>query len=356
MTIADAEASARDFAVNTLRYTVGDYSVTNRPPIWRSGLQSFMYIYNTFPTTSIQLFSRLPRKGQAQMLAALWVMGGIAAFPFAEDLEDIIDTIAQALGFRMGSIRVEIAKVIDEIAPGASPYFMRGVVNARFGGNLADRISLGDFVPGTGILLAGADKFKAGMDILGPSASMLEGAAVFGTRLAQATFTDRVTFNDAFREAPATMVRAFGDAYSYAQSGAVVDKRGYVVSPDMHAGLVFARMAGFYPAAAAQQYQIIRASKRVVDYQRETTAGFRAAWIKAKISGDEDQARAIVDSVRDWNEGARGTAMEIRNFLPNSRRALREARRPTQERLLRGSPRAARNDLDQIADLLGYND
>jgi hypothetical protein len=179
---------------------------------------------------------------------------------------------------------------------------------------------------------------------------------VFSTRLAQAAFTDRVTFNDAFREAPATMVRAFGDAYSYAQSGAVVDKRGYVVSPDMHAGLIFARMAGFYPAAAAQQYQIIRASKRVVDYQRETTAGFRAAWIKAKISGDEDQARAIVESVRNWNEGARGTAMEIRNFLPNSQRALREARRPTQERLLRGAPRAARSDLDQIADLLGYND
>jgi hypothetical protein len=356
MTEADAVASARSFAVNTLRYTVGDYSVTNRPPAWRSGIQSFIYMYKVFPTTSIQLLSRLPRQGQLYMLGALWLLAGVAGMPFAEDLEDLIDTIAQGLGLQMGSVRAELAKTVDSIIPGASPVFLRGFANAYFGGNIADRVSLSDFIPGTGLLLAGADTGRELTEILGPAASMLTGAATFGPRLVQAAFTERVTAVDAMREAPITMLRALGDSFAYGAAGAVVDKRGYVVSPDMHAGLILTRLAGFYPSAAAQQYQIIMASKRITDYQKDTVAGFRAAWIKAKINGDEDQARAIVGAVNDWNAGTKGTALEIKKFLPNSQRALREARRPAQERLLRGAPRAARDDLEAIADLLGYND
>jgi hypothetical protein len=356
MTEADAVASARDFAVNTLRYTVGDYSVMNRPSAWRSGIQSFIYMYKVFPTTSIQLLSRLPRSGQLYMLGALWLMAGVAGLPFVEDAEDLIDTIAQGLGLKMGSVRAELAKTIDSIVPGASPFFLRGMANAYFGGNIADRVSLSDFIPGTGILLSGADVGRELTEIAGPAASMLTGVATFLPRLTQAAFTERVTLVDAMRESPATMMRALGDAFAYGSAGAVVDKRGYVVSPDMNAGLILTRLAGFYPAAAAQQYQIIMASKRITDYQKDTVAGFRSAWIKAKINGDEDQARAIVDAVRDWNEGTKGTALEIKKFLPNSQRALREARRPAQERLLRGAPRAARDDLEAIADLLGYND
>ena len=356
MTEADAVASARDFAVNTLRYAVGDYSVMNRPAAWRSGLPSFIYMYKVFPTTSIQLLSRLPRSGQFMMLGALWVLAGVAGMPFAEDLEDLIDTIAQGLGLQMGSVRAELAKMVDSIIPGASPVFIRGWANAYFGGNIADRVSLSDFIPGTGLLLAGADTGRELIEIAGPAASMLTGVATFGPRMVQAAFTERVTVVDAFREAPVTMLRALGDSFAYGAAGAVVDKRGYVVSPDMHAGLILTRMVGFYPSAAAQQYQIIMASKRITDYQKDTVAGFRSAWIKAKINGDEDQARAIVEAVNDWNEGTKGTALEIRKFLPNSQRALREARRPAQERLLRSSARAARDDLEAIADLLGYND
>jgi hypothetical protein len=353
---ADAASAARDFAVSTLNYTVGEYSVMNRPAVWRSGVQSFLYMYKVFPTTTIQLLARLPREGQVYMLTTLFLMGGLAAFPFAEDIEDLIDTIGQALGWKSEGIRLEIAKVVDQLVPGASPYFLRGFVNPLLGIEVASRISSGDFVPGTGMFLAGADKGREAFEILGPAASMLSGAGTFITRLLQSGFTDRVTLTDALRESPMTMMRAFGDAISYGQTGAVVDKRGYVVSPDAHAGTIAARMLGFYPGAASEQYQIIRASKRVVDYQRETTAGFRAAWIKAELRGDKAQARAVVDAVRDWNEGAKGSALEIRNFLANSQRALREAQRPAKERLLRSAPKAAKDELEQVADLLGYND
>jgi hypothetical protein len=152
------------------------------------------------------------------------------------------------------------------------------------------------------------------------------------------------------------MGRALGDAIAYGQAGAVIDKRGYVVTPDVNAATLATRMLGFYPAKAAEQYGIIRASKRITDYQKETVAGFRSAWIKARLNGDTEQEQAIEEAVEDWNEGARGTALEIKKFRANAQKALREAQRPAQERLLRASPTAARDDLEQIANLLGYND
>jgi hypothetical protein len=356
MTEADSAAAARDFAVSTLRFTVGDYSVMNRPPAWRSGIQSFLYMYKVFTTTSIQMLSRLPRQGQVYMLGALWVLGGALAFPFAEDLEDLIDTIAQGLGLKMGSVRAELAKIIDAIAPGTSPYVLRGFANAYLPGNIADRVSLSNFIPGTGILLAGADVGRELTDIAGPAASMLTGVASSIPRFTQAAFTERVTFVDALRESPITMGRALGDAIAFGQAGAVIDKRGYVVTPGVSAGLLATRMLGFYPASAAEQYSIIRASKRITDYQKETVAGFRAAWVKAKLNRDNAQVRAIEQAVAEWNQGAKGSALEIKNFTANAQRALREAQRPAKERLLRAAPVAARDDLEQIASLLGYND
>ena len=86
------------------------------------------------------------------------------------------------------------------------------------------------------------------------------------------------------------------------------------------------------------------------------TAGFRQAYIKARISNDTAAANGVLAAVRDWNEGARGTALEIRNFEGNSQKALREARLPAKERTLRASSRAARDDLDYAFELLSDSD
>ena len=352
----DAAITSRDFAVEGLRFTVGEYSVVNRPPVWKSGVQSFLYMYKVFPTTSIQLLSRLPRDGQIAMLTALFLLGGISAFPFAEDMEDIVDTIAQALGFKQGSIRGEIAKMVDKIAPGVSPYVLSGFANSMFVGDIGVRTSLGNFIPGTGILLAGANGARELQEIGGPAASFLLGTAGSMVTAVKAAASEKVTLNDFFRESPVTMARAFGDAYAYEQAGAIIDKRGYVVTKDFHAGTTLVRLLGFYPEAASSQYSQIRIAKRVADYQREVSAGFQRAWIKAKIMGDNDQADQIKAAVDDWNKGAEGTPLRIRNFLGNANRALREAKRPATERFLRTTPVAAREELERTTQLLGYGD
>jgi len=114
------------------------------------------------------------------------------------------------------------------------------------------------------------------------------------------------------------------------------------------------RLLGFYPAAAAQQYDSLRVAKRIADYQRETSASFRTAWVKASIQNDNAQMTAIEDAVDSWNEATEGTPLQIRNFVANARKALREAERPAGERFLRTLPAGSRDDIDAAYSLLGY--
>ena len=192
------------------------------------------------------------------------------------------------------------------------------------------------------------------MDIAGPAASAFTGTIKSLSDVVRLPFSDQLSANGVLRESPITIARAFADAYAYTQAGAVIDRRGYIVSPDMHAGTIAARMLGFYPTSAADQYNAIRVSRRITDYQRDVSSGFRTAWINAMQTGDRQRARSIEQSVAEWNKGARGTALEIRNFQGNARRALREAQRPAGERTLRSAPRAARQDIERLSSLLGY--
>ena len=346
--------AARDFAIQSLDLTLGEYSVLNRPPAWRDGIQSFLYMYKVYPTTTIQLFRRLDKKGQMIMLGSLWLVAGVAGFPFAEDIEDLVDTISQMLGLQMGSVRAEFAKTIDSVAPGLSPAILKGFINGYLGvpADVAGRFSQGDFLPGTGILLAGATVEQEFKDIAGPMPSMAIGLATFARDLIATPFSERQTFADTLRGAPITAFRMASDAYTYWDNGAVVDKRGYVITPDMNAGTIITRLLGFYPEAAAKEYEAIRVAKRVGNYQKDVVASYRYAWVKAMQTGNRAYARDIEQSVAEWNKGAKGTSLEIKDFVRNSQRALKEARLSATQRTLRSTSTAGREDTARIMDLL----
>jgi len=161
-------------------------------------------------------------------------------------------------------------------------------------------------------------------------------------------FSSTVTVQDTLRDSPVTAMRMIGDAWAYTDSGAIVDRRGYIVSKDMGAGTILTRLLGFYPEPAAQQYEIIRLANRITGYQREMTATFRTAWVKAMMTGDAAEAREIAKSVEEWNAATRGTALEIRNFITNSNRALLEARLEASARAKKATPLAARPDIEGL--------
>lgn len=366
----DADTSfeaANKFAVDMIDNTLGEYAMFNRPAMFRGDVRQFLFMFKMFPVNSVQMLAALPRKEQLLALAILGLFSGLKGMPFAEDLMDLIDTIAQTLGLGpsrvwRGSAEKTLADALDAVLPGMTPILMRGVLNTFTPANVADRVSLSNIIPGTGMGLAGADLGRELVEIAGPVASFLQGAVAMGTNVAKygletvGVTPDVTSLTKIARESPIAMLRALGDMVAYNNAGAIVSRRGFVVSEDLHLGTMLTRALGFYPASAVAENDVVRLSKQIGDYQRDVAATYRGLYVSAKIAKDDDRANEVIEMVKDWNESAAGTGLEIRNFNQSANRALREARRTATERFLRTQPRAMRPETERILEMYGITD
>jgi hypothetical protein len=350
-----AFSAARDFAVDGVNKTLGDYSAPNRPAAWRSGFQSFLYMYKVWTTTSVQTFARLDMTGKALFLIPLLFCSGLSGVPFAEDLEDLIDTLLQKTGTPIGSIRMEIAKQIDAIFPGLSGPILSGPGSALLGADVAGKFGLGDMAPATGMLLAGADIGATFKEVAGPAFGFLSGLTTGGYLAATAPFSDTTTLVDALREGPITLGRALGDGYAYMSSGAVIDKRGYVITPNASIDMLAARVLGFTPTATASAYGIIAQAKRQTDYQKAKVAIFRQGLLKAELSGDTKTAKSIRQHVKEWNASTKGTALEIKDFEKNYQNLKKRAVLPATKRFLQSTSKSAQDEVSLAIDLFAYD-
>jgi hypothetical protein len=352
-TAVEADAAARLFAGKSLDETIGDYSILNRPPAWRQGLPSLLYMYKVFPVTTVQLIKNLNPAGRVMVLGTMMFMAGAKGLPFAEDMEDLADTLMQQLGMKSGSVRAEFTKMLDDIQPGLASLVINGVVH-QFGlsGDVGAKFSMGNMVPGTGIFLAGAKTAIEGKDLTGPMGSFAMDAAATARDMVMFPFSEKKSLVDIARSSPVTFLRTVGDAVAYNQNGAIVDRRGYVVSPDMSIGVTIARLLGFYPSKAAEQYEVIKISNRMTGYQKEVTSAWRIALLKAEMTGDTDRAASIREAVANWNEETRGTLYEMRNFERSYQRMKKEASRPAGERTIKAAPKGSQEDIRRLFESL----
>lgn len=364
---ATAFELADKFAVDMIDNTLGEYAMYNRPAMFRGDVRQFLFMFKMFPVNSIQMLAALPRKEQLLALGILALFAGLKGLPFAEDLMDLLDTIAQGLGLGpskvwRGSAEKTLAEALDAIAPGMTPILMRGLLNTITPANVADRVALSNIIPGTGIALAGADVGRELIEIAGPVASFLQGAVAMGADVGRygletvGVLDDKTSFNKIARESPIAMLRAVGDMMAYNNAGAIVSQKGFVVSEDLHLGTMLTRALGFYPASAVAENDVVRLSKRVGDYQKDVAAIHRGLYITAKIGKDDDRAAEVVQMVRDWNEASTGSGLEIRNFQQSANRALREAQRTATERFLRTQPKAMRPETERMLEMYGVTE
>lgn len=377
MAYARAQAEGKDtdtafevadkFAVDMIDNTLGEYAMFNRPAMFRGDVRQFLFMFKMFPVNSIQMLASLPRKEQLLALGILAMFSGLKGLPFAEDLMDLLDTIAQTLGLGPGKIwkgsaERTMAEALDAIAPGMTPILMRGLLNTITPANVADRVSLSNIIPGTGIALAGANVGRELIEIGGPVTSFLQGAVATSADVAKYGLetaglkSDTTTITGILRESPVAMLRALGDMYAYNNAGAIISQKGYVVSNDLHLGTMLTRALGFYPASAVAENDVVRLSKRIGDYQKDVAATYRGMYVGAKIAKNEDRAREVTEMVRDWNESARGTGLEIRGFEGSANRALREAKRTATERYIKAAPRAMRTETQRVMELYGITE
>ena len=349
-------AEAARTAVNTSQ---GEYAMFNRPEMARGNVLQYVFMYKQFVIITVQLLKAMPAEGRLLMLGFLLLVSGIKGLPFAEDLMDVLDTILQKLGLRTPSVEKQLSEWIDAVAPGMTPYLMRGVLDRTTGATLSSRLGMGDLLPLTGAFRAGADPIRELENFAGPVVGGISGLVGMAGGLAKygaetvGLRDDTTSLNSLLRDSPIALMRAVGDGTAYLSDGRITNTRGQVVSEDVGTHVALARFLGFYPAIATQQNDIVRLSKYVSDYAKAIKADYTAAYVKARLAGDTDAMQQTLENVRNWNEAAAGTGLEINNFIRSANRAAREAERPTAMRFLKAAPKNVRPETLELLEIYG---
>ena len=346
--------------VEMVNKSQGDYAMYNRPKLFRTGWAQYIYMYKQFTVIATQLARNLSPKGRLFYLTALVAMSGLKGLPFAEDLADVIDTVAQLFNLKVPPAELALAKVVEDIQPGASKYVLRGGLDGLFfGGTISTRIGLGDLIPGSGIFLQGSSTPQELKNIAGPIYSAFAGGVVTAVDTLKLPFKADIK-GEAIRVAqasPIALLRNIGDTAMYNATGSIVNSRGYTVTKDVGEGTLLSRMLGFYPADATRSNDAIRITKRLVDNQKAIVSGYREQYVGAYLRKDRAAMRDVLSAVREHNRAyRRGSPFYIDNFNGKVKRAVKLARIGAGERFLKTTPKSTRDSITKyIEDYYGVS-
>lgn len=361
---SEAITKAREVAAKALDATQGDYSQYNRPSIFRGGVQSFIYMYKQYPIMMIQLLKNMDYRGRVIMLGSLILLSGLRGLPGADDLLDVADGLAQRLGMKTGSLEKEFMRIVNEtfgkeMGGEINAVMMRGVLDRIFGWSFSNRLGLGDIVPGTGLLKPSISKqevIRELENIAGAPTSFISGSLSYVFDTVPGVITGRKGAGALVGDLPVRAIQNVSDSWKYAETGAILDKKGYVVAKNAAAHEILGKALGFYPSRAQMQMDWMAADRQEQAYMQYVKAEFIKRGVAARLRNDREAYNDIKETVREWNESVKGTRLEIRTFSQSVTRAYLEAKKPLVKRALKSSATGGREEAKELLRMYGIDE
>ena len=295
----DAYAMAQD----TVYSTQFRYDDANRPGLARGDIGSLLFVFKSYPIFVLETMSFLAKenpRAAAFMLGSIVLMAGVQGVPFAEDMEDLIDTIAQRVfgsSFNTQRWLRNTLKTASEAAVGAdlSSVFMHGAANTLTELNFASRVGLGNLIPGTRIGTADADYKGVMTEIIGPVGTLVGGA------LGGVDALNRGQFTEAARKALPLGAQNFIKGAQSWNNGFATDVGGRKLV-DVGGWESFWQSLGFSSAAVSDAYTADRIDDQTKAFYNQARRGFQSEIVKAIQSEDTGRIREATEAVAAWNQ------------------------------------------------------
>lgn len=321
------------FAENAVVETQGLYNKANAPNWARNPVGAVALTFKQFSIHYIEWMTRLWKSGPegkkavGLALALLIVAAGTDGLPFADDLDDLIDTLGQALGYDMNAKKARREffantlgfgdQVADVIARGSSA--IPGIPM-----DYSIRMSMGNMLPGTGLFLRSEnDRSRELLEFAGPGGSLAKQYMDAG----QAALRGDVT--TAVQTAVPIALQNVAKAMTMWETGEARDQLGRkVMDVDATDGLM--RFLGFNPQALARESEKIQMIRRSEQLAKNVEGEIASDWARAVVDGDQEAVAAARQRLVDWNE--RNPEQPI---VITPRQILNRARKLRQERLQR---------------------
>ena len=329
---------AYQFASRAIIETQGLYAKTNRPNWARGAIGATLFTFKQFSISYIEMINRLPRQQKLLALGILVLAAGVQGLPFADDLEDLIDTIGQTMGFNTNS-----KKALRRALEGAFGKDLGEILNQGFssktGIDMSGRLGLGNLVPGTALFkMSEKDKTRGIAEFAGPLGSVLTSFQRAFTKL-QAGKTLGKT--GALAELAPVSVKNLLQGAEMAQTGVYRDTQGRKVQ-DVDVLDSVIKALGFQPQAVAEESGRIREMMQDKGLHDAVKSGIVDRMVSATVEGDQEAMQKARATLQAWNQ--HNPEAPIRIPATELRKRLIAMRQSREERFLKSTPKAQRNE------------
>ena len=291
-----------EFAAGAVDNTQNRYDEVNRPGLARDPMWALLFMFKSFPLFMVEMVENMYRanpKSAAYMLLGLTAMTGVQGLPFAETIENLVDTISQRLfnsPFNSRRAMRNVIKDASEALTGAdlSELVLRGGINDLTGLSMSSRIGMGDFIPGTRIGAADNDYGRTAEQILGAPFSMVTGTASATGQLLKGDFMG------AMRSGGPVAVRNLIKGGEQLDRGYGQDAAGRKLV-DVTGPEALWQSVGFTSASLNKAYEMDKIDRQTLAFYTQVRKDFTNELVRAAKDGDAAKIKEVTDSVQAWN-------------------------------------------------------
>jgi N12 class adenine-specific DNA methylase/predicted RNA methylase len=323
------------FARKAVEETQGLYNRGNRPNWARGVIGAPIFTFKQFSIAYLEWFKRLPKPQKMAALAMLFFAAGLQGLPGADDLDDLLDTLGQWLGYDANMKRAKREALEAVVGEWGANFVMHGI--SAVPGMPIDvqaRLGLGNLIPGSAMLKPSEqNKGLDALEFLGPTGGLVRSGS-------QAL--ESAAKGDAAGAATALLPKAIADLAKAAQmfaTGQYKDSRGRLVT-DADEMDALVKAIGFQPSHIAAKTRRVSEVLESVNLHKVVEAGIADRWARAIVEDDDDALESARRDLADWNENNEDAPIRIEaNQIRQRVRALRATR---EERILKTTPREMR--------------
>ena len=339
-----AKAGAKDaysFAQGAIYETQGLYNKGNRPDWARGAVGGTIFTFKQYSISYLEFMTRLyknDKKAFGIALAILVMASGLQGLPGADDLDDVIDTGGNWMGYATNTKKWKREFLEDVFGKEMAAFALHGV--STIPGMPIDvqaRLGLGNIIPGTGLM--NPTKKDKGREV----------AEVFGVAggLAMSTMdtTEALARGDVRRAALSILpgaVRNLIQASEMAATGEYRDTRGRLVQK-VDGGDVIAKAIGFQPAEIAAGNRRMREVQADIDIVKTKQEEVNGKYARAIVDKDQAAMAEVRAEMQDWNQ--KNPDLRIKFNMSAIQQRVKQARLTKEARFIKSAPQQIRQQV-----------
>lgn len=334
------------FATKAVNETQFINNKANKPRWARGAVGATLMTFKSYSLNYLELVHRLAtqngpegKKAAALMLGMLMLMAGAGGLPFEDDIEDVVDAVAQRLGYNFSSKKAKQEFLEDLFGKAGAQFVDKGLTGLPGSPiDVSGRMSMGNLIPGTGLLLNKRDHTSDVQELAGPMGDLVKRTFQSADQALSGNLGQA-----ALMLAPKA-VGNFAKGMDMAGSGMYKDAKGYKVleTSDLEAAM---KMVGFQPASVAEVQEGNYLNQRAKDFYSLTAQDISARWANGVFEKDMDQIQQARDQLAAWNENNPDQPMKA-NLISIYKKA-REMSKPKDQRIADTAPKSMRAQMRQ---------